>query len=78
MPKKTFQIADEIEELKGYIKKAAEKVKPGNEHALSLIERCAWIAEALAKKVEELEDRLDLLEEQQAGHKGVHHAGGKY
>jgi uncharacterized protein Yka (UPF0111/DUF47 family) len=67
--KKTFQISDEIEEIKGYIVKAAKKVKPGDEHALSLIERCAWCLEALAKKVEEVEDRLDLLEEQSAGHK---------
>ncbi|GEM_PF-3146705 len=72
--KKTFQIQDEINEIKSYITKAAKKVKPGDEHALSLIERCAWALEGLAKKVEEVEERLDLLEEQAAGHKH----GGKY
>jgi tRNA U34 5-carboxymethylaminomethyl modifying GTPase MnmE/TrmE len=59
---KTFEIEDELKELKDYLKKAAKSGKVDKEFPFSMIERTVAILENAVKKIEELEERLDLVE----------------
>lgn len=63
MAKKCFDVEQELIDLKGYIDKAAKSGKIDKELPFSLLERTVAIIEELYKKVEALEDRLDLVED---------------
>jgi hypothetical protein len=61
--KKTFEIAEDVKEMRGFIDKAAEAGKLDKELPFSLIERMVGVLENVLKKIEELEERLDLVED---------------
>jgi len=61
--KKTFEIAEDVKEIKGFIAKAAKVGKLDKELPFSLIERTVDVVESILKKIEELEERLDLVED---------------
>jgi hypothetical protein len=61
--KKTFEIAEDVKEIRSFIEKAAEAGKLDKELPFSLIERMVGVLENVLKKIEELEERLDLVED---------------
>jgi hypothetical protein len=61
--KKTFEIAEDVKEMRGFIDKAAKAGKLDEELPFSLIERMVGVLENVLKKIEELEERLDLVED---------------
>jgi hypothetical protein len=63
MPKKCLDIEVALDDLKGYIEKAAKTGKIDKELQFSLIERITALVEEMYKKIEALEDRLDLIED---------------
>ena len=63
MSKRCFDIEREIADLKGYVAKAAKTGKFEKDVALGLLERSVLIIEELFKKIEALEDKLDLIED---------------
>lgn len=63
MEEKTFEIEEAIKDLKGYMAKAAKSGKVDKELSFSLVERAVAILENVLKKLEALEDRVDLIED---------------
>jgi len=61
--KETFQLMDELKELKDFLAKAAKSENIGKEINFSMIERTVNVLENAVKKIEELEDRLNLVED---------------
>jgi hypothetical protein len=62
MMKKTFEIAEDLKEIKSFIEKAAKAGEVDKDLPFSLIERVTNVLESVLKKIEELEERLDLVE----------------
>lgn len=60
--KKTFEIAEDLKEIKSFIEKAAKAGEVDKDLPFSLIERVTNVLESVLKKIEELEERLDLVE----------------
>lgn len=63
MAKECFDAEVALNDLKGYIAKAAKAGKLDKELTFSLIERAVAVIEGLNKKIEALENRLDLVED---------------
>ena len=69
MAKKPFELADACNELEGYINKAAESGKIDGDLPFSLIERTVGLLKDVIKRIEELEERFEQLEDQSGVHK---------
>lgn len=61
--KKTFEIAEDLKEIKKYLDEAAKAGKLDKELPFSMIERLEGVLESVLKKIEEIEERIDLIED---------------
>ncbi|MEM7813775.1 MAG: hypothetical protein QW548_02650 [Candidatus Aenigmatarchaeota archaeon] len=63
MAKECFDVETALNDIKKYIRSAATSGKIDKDLTFSLIERTVAILEQISKKIEALEDRIDLIED---------------